>query len=254
MRSVSFTPSPTKNHESNGPPQSSTQAFVPPLLNPPENFGIVEKGVYRCSCLSKGSKSFLDSQIPDLKTVFVVEKIGSTRHKPLIKCLKDRGNVDIVTYEMKKGRPFVDVKAFRSESHMRLVKKAMEIVLDTSRHPVLICCKNGVYYTSLIVGCIRKIQNWGFSSIINESKEFSSSYSLDVFSRHFIERLDLSLLKIPNQKYLPKWATYFKKDGKEEDDKEEVPFWIGKKWSTRDALVSKDSERDAALLLVKRDD
>lgn len=254
----SLTPSPTKIHEfqeSTQSTQSSTQAFVPPLLNPPENFGIVEKGVYRCSYLSKGSKSFLDSQIPDLKTVFVVEKVGSARHKPLIKCLKDRGNIDIVTYEMKKGRPFVDVEAFRSESHMRLVKKAMEIVLDTSRHPVLICCNNGVYYTSLIVGCIRKIQYWGFSSIINESTEFSSSYSLDVFSRHFIERLDLSLLKIPNQKYLPNWATYFKNDKEEEkDDDKEIPFWIGKKWSTRDALVSRDSEHDAALSLVKRDD
>ena len=67
--------------------------------------------------------------------------------------------------------------------------------------------------------------------------------------------LDLSLLKIPNEKNLPNWATYFKKDKEEEkDDDKEVPFWIGKKWSTRDALVSRDSEHDAALSLVKRDD
>ena len=212
--------------------------------------------MYRCSYLSKGSKSFLDSQIPDLKTVFFIEKAGSTRSKPIISCLKDRGNVDIVTYEMKKGRPFADVEAFLTERHLRLVKKAMEIVLDTSRHPVLICCHNGVYYTSLIVGCIRKIQCWCFSSILCESMEFSTKYRLDVFSRHFIERLDLSLLKIPEKKVLPLWAKYFRDDNDEEKDDDEgiVPFWIGKKWSTCDALISKDSTYDAEISLVKRDD
>jgi hypothetical protein len=247
------------------------QQLLPPVLNPPDNFGIVERGVYRCSFSSKGAQTFLENQIPDLKTVFMVERAGSTRSKPLILCLKDRGNVDIVTYEMKQGRPFADVEAFLEERHLRLIKKAMEIILDTSRHPVLICCKNGVYYTSLIVGCLRKIQSWSFSSIVCESKEFSSRYVLDVFSKHFIERLDLSQLKLPIRKLLPTWVVSCEllstDDGKKEEEEKkkdeeksrgaqnEKPFWIEKKWSSRDALASKDlSDADIQTLLVKSDD
>lgn len=53
-----------------------------------------------------------------------------------------------------------------------VIKEALEIIIDLSRYPVLICCGMGRHRTGAVVGCLRKLQGWAFSSIVDEYQRF----------------------------------------------------------------------------------
>jgi len=78
--------------------------------------------------------------------------------------------------------PFVNIPNDR-------VERALRVVLDRRNHPVLIHCNKGKHRTGCVVGCVRKIQQWGLTLIFDEYRRHShpKSRALD---QQFIELFD----------------------------------------------------------------
>jgi len=53
------------------------------------------------------------------------------------------------------------------------IRKAIKELLDVSNHPILIHCNKGKHRTGCLVGCLRKVQGWGLSSIFDEYIRFA---------------------------------------------------------------------------------
>ncbi|KAJ3106158.1 tyrosine-protein phosphatase siw14 [Phlyctochytrium planicorne] len=68
---------------------------------------------------------------------------------------------------------------------------------------VLIHCNKGKHRTGCLVGCLRKIQHWSFTSIFDEYRRFShpKSRSMD---QQFIELFDISKVEV-DPRWLPAW-------------------------------------------------
>ncbi|CCW70598.1 unnamed protein product [Phytomonas sp. Hart1] len=56
----------------------------------------------------------------------------------------------------------------------RDVIRGLDIAVDPQWHPVLFACPTGELQTNVLVGCIRRLQNWSLSSIFNECELFTS--------------------------------------------------------------------------------
>lgn len=82
---------------------------------------------------------------------------------------------------------FVDSRGIRLEhlglltEHVRpwdligndVIEEALAILMDTASFPVLICCSMGRHRTGAVVGCLRKLQGWSFSSLVDEYQRFT---------------------------------------------------------------------------------
>ncbi|KVI07919.1 Protein-tyrosine phosphatase, active site-containing protein [Cynara cardunculus var. scolymus] len=65
---------------------------------------------------------------------------------------------------------------------------------DVRNHPVLIHCKRGKHRTGCLVGCLRKLQNWCLSSVLEEYKFYAGEKSRDMDLK-FLETYDVSYLR-----------------------------------------------------------
>ncbi|CAH9122545.1 unnamed protein product [Cuscuta epithymum] len=55
------------------------------------------------------------------------------------------------------------------------ITEALRVLIDVRNHPVLIHCKRGKHRTGCLVGCLRKLQNWCLSSVLEEYKHFAGT-------------------------------------------------------------------------------
>jgi tyrosine-protein phosphatase SIW14 len=75
-----------------------------------------------------------------------------------------------------------------------VIREALQVLLDTENHPVLIHCKSGKHRTGCLVGCVRKIQRWCLSSIFDEYQRFAAAKAR-ISDQRFMELFDISNLK-----------------------------------------------------------
>ncbi|PVU92765.1 hypothetical protein BB559_003599 [Furculomyces boomerangus] len=164
------------------------------LLEPPEIFGIVEEGVYRSNgSLNQSQVEFLEPLKIKTLLLLSIENVSF----PLKKFVKEN-NIEQINLGLKTWQPDLEWKPVSEE----LVKEATEIILDKSFHPILLVCSSGIRETSTVVGCLRKLQNWNFNSIIFEYRRYSTSrarYAIELF----IELFDIDLVSIPSN--TPDW-------------------------------------------------
>ncbi|CAN0075515.1 unnamed protein product [Discosporangium mesarthrocarpum] len=132
-------------------------------LNPPENFAMVDTGVYRSSFPMKKNFPFLKKL--GLRTILtlVIEDLPMANHE-FIKTNSIRlvqigveGNKEPFKYI-----PLGDIHA------------AIREIRDPGNHPVLIHCNKGKHRTGCLIGCYRKTQGWALSSIFDEYIMFAS--------------------------------------------------------------------------------
>ncbi|KAI9989757.1 hypothetical protein PInf_020044 [Phytophthora infestans] len=133
-------------------------------LIPPENFAMIEKGLYRSGFPKKKNFAFLKKSL-QLKSILtlVLEDypLANTEFNKMhgIKLLQFGvpGNKE----------PFVDIPEDG-------IVAALKAVLDKRNHPMLIHCNKGKHRTGCLVGSLRKVQRWAFSSIFDEYIRFSA--------------------------------------------------------------------------------
>ncbi|CEO97843.1 hypothetical protein PBRA_005957 [Plasmodiophora brassicae] len=136
-------------------------------LIPPDNFAMVDRGVYRSSFPKKKHFPFL-------------EKIGLRTIVCLVLEDYPEGNLrfleGIGARLLKFGvagnkEPFTDISS-------DVMRSALYAVLDTRNHPVLIHCNKGKHRTGCLVGCYRKVQKWSMTAVFDEYRRFAHPKSL----------------------------------------------------------------------------
>ncbi|KAJ8145144.1 hypothetical protein OY671_001787 [Metschnikowia pulcherrima] len=186
------------------------------MLIPPDNFGMVEPGFYRCSKLEADHLPFLETL--QLKSLILLDVAKPPR---TLKSFLQENRVDLYNLgglkisnhqntgssgpeagvEKKNGLGAsnsleidsnkIEVvslernKAGKNDSWMiiekNLIMAAFEILLDRTKHNALV-----VDSSSALVGILRKIQKWNFNSIVNEYRIYTGnaskiSYNVEVF-------------------------------------------------------------------------
>ncbi|OMJ10952.1 putative tyrosine-protein phosphatase [Smittium culicis] len=159
------------------------------LIKPPEIFGLVEEGVYRCNgTLDAQQVEFLEPL--EIKTILLlsIENVSV----PLQRFVK-KNNINQIQLGLKIWQGNLEWKPVSEE----LVKEAVESILDTKCHPLLLVCSSGVRETGIVVGCLRKLQKWNFNSIVFEYRRYSASKS-KYAAELFIELFDTDLVNVPS--------------------------------------------------------
>ncbi|CCW62767.1 unnamed protein product [Phytomonas sp. EM1] len=56
----------------------------------------------------------------------------------------------------------------------RDVMRGLDLAVDARWHPILFACPTGEMQTNVLIGCLRRYQNWSLSAIFNECELFTS--------------------------------------------------------------------------------
>ena len=67
-----------------------------------------------------------------------------------------------------------------------LVQRALSVVRDRSKHPVLVHCEKGNHRTGVLVGCLRRAMRWSLTAISAEYRRFTGTNDR-VLDLQFIE-------------------------------------------------------------------
>lgn len=196
------------------------------MLVPPENFGVVEPVIYRCSKLISENFSFIETLNLNSLIILDAEKVPRMLHKFLeqknielfnfggLKVTNHNNRIDSVgsrkinydEYENERkinqnddndsenNNIVQDNLEDRNDQWMliekNIIQKAFEILLDKRKHNVLL-----VDSTSTLIGILRKIQKWNFHSIINEYKIYTGNASKNNFNAEiFLELIQIELV------------------------------------------------------------
>ena len=126
-------------------------------LLPPQNFVMVENGVYRSSFPRTKNCLFLRSL--NLKTV--ISLVPEDYPEALAEFYRSCG-IALLPCGLEGNKwPFKTID--REE-----LRRILRIILDPHNQPVLIHCNKGKHRTGTVVGCLRKIRGWSLSAIFNE--------------------------------------------------------------------------------------
>ena len=154
----------------------------------PALYAIVEEGIYRSATVQQDE---LDWFI-DIKTVLLLSPELPPKY--------------LMDWIHAKSIEFLHLGSMKSSSWKpvteELVKDGLEIMLNVTKHPVLIMCTTGQHETAVLVGCLRMMQNWSFSSISAEYRSFSGNKGR-YQAEQFIEVFDPDLINVPKE--LPNW-------------------------------------------------
>ncbi|XP_009609518.1 inositol diphosphatase DSP3-like [Nicotiana tomentosiformis] len=74
------------------------------------------------------------------------------------------------------------------------ITEALKVITDVRNHPVLIHCKRGKHRTGCLVGCLRKLQNWCMSAVVEEYKHFAGTKWRETDLK-FLESYDVSCIR-----------------------------------------------------------
>ncbi|GJD09489.1 Probable tyrosine-protein phosphatase [Galdieria sulphuraria] len=162
-------------------------------LCPPEMFGIVETGIYRSNLFFPISFPFI--KLLNLKTVLLLSAEVPTK---VVCNFLEENDITLVHLGSRSLTTETSWKPMSEE----LVKDGLEWVLDRKSHPLLVCDTSGIHQVGILVGCLRRLQNWSLSAVIHEYRTFASSKARYV-NEQFIELFDVDLITLPED--LPDW-------------------------------------------------
>ncbi|VEU22593.1 DEKNAAC103718 [Brettanomyces naardenensis] len=150
------------------------------MLVPPDNFALVEDGIYRCSKLDPINHSFLDTL--NLKSIVWMDEEKPARM--LVQYVEEN---KIKLYHMFDLNVLQEDGELSNPKHQdwmvlkpSLISRVFQILLNsTENHNCLLIDKSEV-----VVGILRHIERWCYSSIVNEYRLFSTnktSYNVESF-------------------------------------------------------------------------
>ncbi|KAL0084601.1 protein-tyrosine phosphatase [Phycomyces blakesleeanus] len=165
------------------------------LLTPPEQFGIVEPGIYRSDMLQPSHFPFIKQF--NFKTMVMLSPEMPNR---VTSNYLEENDTRLVHLGMATWKP-TQPSTWRPVSE-ELIKEGLELILSVETHPVLIMCTSGIHETGTLVGCLRKLEGWNFSSIVTEYRAYAGTKARYV-NEQFIELFDLDLVTLPLN--IPSW-------------------------------------------------
>ena len=151
---------------------------------PPENFAMVEPGVYRSAFPRMKNAPFLKR----LKLKAVMPLVPEDYPTALAEFYENNG-IKLISHGLDGNKwPF---KAIDDE----IFRKALIDVLNPSNRPVLIHCNKGKHRTGSLVGCIRKYRGWSLTSIFSEYLLYAAPKSR-LEDQRFIEAFEVEDVRV----------------------------------------------------------
>lgn len=190
------------------PPSESKE---PDIIAPPEHFAVVERGLYRSGIPSAESLPFIRSL--GLKQMIV---LSAERPVRSITNFCDNHNIKISHTGLYGWTPNSSWKPIAEE----VVKESLQIILHCNNHPILVCDIGGVHIVGMVIGCLRRLQNWNLNSVVNEYRSFAGPKTR-YNNEQFMELFDIDLVTIP-QKSPPWYAEQLSMDEKEQAEYERL--------------------------------
>uniref|UniRef100_A0A7S3GK28 diphosphoinositol-polyphosphate diphosphatase n=1 Tax=Palpitomonas bilix TaxID=652834 RepID=A0A7S3GK28_9EUKA len=133
-------------------------------VEPPENFSEVEKGIYRSSFPTLRHFPFLKKK--KIKSIiFLCPEEVSTQYK---RFMEDSG---ITLFQFGVGgnkEPFDYIPD-------DVFAQAIEVLLDSRNHPIMVHCNKGKHRTGSLIGCLRRLQRWSLAMVFDEYCRFAGS-------------------------------------------------------------------------------
>ncbi|XP_002988621.2 probable tyrosine-protein phosphatase DG1060 [Selaginella moellendorffii] len=166
---------------------SSTSAAPLAVMSIPENYGIVEPGIYRASALKVHSLAFVSNL--HLKTLL---HLSPEPLCPVIGTFLQQSAVNLIHLGAREGKP----ASWKPVSE-NMMKDALEIVLDDSMYPIMVTCSSGIQQTGTFVGCLRRLQKWNLTSIIEEYRRYAGNKA-HYANEQFLELFDEDIVKLPS--------------------------------------------------------
>eukprot|EP00729_Bicosta_minor_P002456 gene2456-7772_t len=161
-----------------------TQHYVPPT-----NFGLVEEDLYRSGQPNEVNFPFLE-KLKLRAVVYISPEDPSESFKEFVADHKIEFH-----HVGQEVRP--SLAGSGSSVSEEMVLSALAVVLDRSKYPLLIACNLGRHHTGTVVGCLRKLQRWNLTSIVEEYRRYAGS-KVRLLNEQFIEFFDTELVSTPS--------------------------------------------------------
>ncbi|KAK6894660.1 putative tyrosine-protein phosphatase OCA1 [Candida tropicalis] len=184
----------------------------PPNLRiiPPLNFCPVEKQLYRSGQPSMINESFLNQL--NLKTIiWLANEEPSDEFQEY--CSDSNINIEYIGMINDFQSQFESNYNNVNRSTMAnpwdalndtTIKKSLEVIVDKSNYPILICCGMGRHRTGTVIGCLRRLQNWNLNSVSEEYRRFTGARGGRILVELLIENFDINSVDI-NWENTPEW-------------------------------------------------
>ncbi|OHT04072.1 putative tyrosine-protein phosphatase [Tritrichomonas foetus] len=78
----------------------------------------------------------------------------------------------------------------------QLVLDAFHVMLNPDRYPVIVMCNLGRHRTGTVIACLRRLQLWSLSSIVDEFRRYTGQKQSSLHEQ-FIELFDVELVELP---------------------------------------------------------
>ncbi|CAM6049164.1 unnamed protein product [Sphagnum compactum] len=164
--------------------------FVPPC-----NYGMVEYDLSRSGQCHQLNFPFLERL--HLKTIIYLSHDEPSQ--PFLSFLNDQGitlrrpsRADEDTNVITDAHPM-------SESE---VLAALQVILSPQYYPLHVMCSFGRHRTGTVIACLRKLQRWNLTAIMEEYRRYTGS-KVRLLNEQFIELFDTDLVRIPMDR--PAW-------------------------------------------------
>lgn len=162
-------------------------------MSVPDAYGVVESGVFRSKALDLHNLPFLLHL--QLRTILYLSR------EPLPKAVTDfldNNKIKLMHLGVEEWMPQASWKPISEE----LIKDALEIILNVNNHPILVMCSAGIHMTGTVVGCLRRLQQWNLTPILEEYRRYAKSKARYA-NEQFMELFDEDLVTLPE--HLPEW-------------------------------------------------
>ncbi|XP_020089531.1 probable tyrosine-protein phosphatase At1g05000 [Ananas comosus] len=152
------------------------------LLFPPSNFGMVDRGIYRCGFPAPDNLPFVDA-LGLRSVVYLCQEPYPDVNAEFV---RSRG-IRLFQFGIEGSKePFVTIPK-------DTIMDALRVLLDIRNHPILIHCKRGKHRTGCLVGCFRKLQRWCLSSVFEEYLRYAGDKAR-ISDLQFVEMFDVSCM------------------------------------------------------------
>lgn len=152
-------------------------------FSPPENFSLVEPGVYRSAFPMKRNFSFLARLRLKSVLTLILEEYPHANSE-----FNARQGVTLFQYGMEGNK-----EPFRKMPD-ETAAAALRVIMDPANQPILIHCNEGKHRTGSLVGLLRRARGWALSSTLDEYMLFAQTKAR-IIDQRFIELFDLGLIK-----------------------------------------------------------
>ena len=159
---------------------------------PPQNFGMVEADLYRSAQPTELNFPFLEK----LQLRSVIYLAPDELPAPLLTWLDDqRIRLIHLGEDVGKRSPWKPVSE-------QTVLEALHVLLEPASYPLLVMCNLGRHRTGTMVGCLRKLQGWSLTAILEEYRRHAGP-KFRLLNEQFIELFDTDLVPVPQRR--PSW-------------------------------------------------